>query len=376
MKTQGIKIVFTGGGTGGHVYPGLAVWEALSQQGNFQITWIGSKQSIEQALVKETNIPFIGIPAGKFRREFSLKNITDMFRVVGGILASLYHIRRLQPHILFSKGGFVSVPPVIAAALLGVPIVSHESDFDPGLATRLALPFAKKMMVPFPESVDLYPVKHKNKILVTGNPVRQAILRGNPSVGRELLGFGTDKPILLVLGGSQGAWEINQLVWSSLEELLKDFFVVHQVGGAHIQSPQLQPLLTLPGYRARGYFKEELPHILAAASLVVSRAGAGTLWELAALKKPMLLIPLRGSGTRGDQVRNARLFAARGWASILEKTPITQGEFLSTLRELATEPKRREIESRLEKLDVAGVANRIAQELKTLGEEHLCNGMD
>ncbi len=374
METQEIgsflpRLVFTGGGTGGHVYPGLAVLEELRKRGNYAVTWIGAKKGVERTLVEEASVPFVGIPAGKFRREFSLKNVTDLFRVLGGIFASIYHLKRLKPHLVFSKGGFVSVPPVLAAFMLKIPVVAHESDLDPGLATRIALPLARKLLVPFSESVELYPNRFRSKIVITGNPVREAIYRGNAEEGRKLLGFVKDKPILLVLGGSQGAMEINRLVWSSLQELLKDFQVVHQVGPLHTDAPELKESLHLSGYVAKGYFKEELPHVLAAADGVVSRAGAGTLWELAALCKPMLLIPLRGTGTRGDQVRNARLFELHGWARALYDEPIAREQFLAEVRSLFEKEGGDTFRASLKQLDVQGAADRIVRILQEVIQE-------
>ncbi len=363
------RILFTGGGTGGHVYPGLAVLEELRNRGEYRVGWIGSKKGMERSLVEEASVPFMGIPAGKFRREFTFKNLTDLFKVLGGVFASIYYLKRSKPHLVFSKGGFVSVPPVLAAFILRIPVVSHESDTDPGLATRIALPLARKLLVPFPESVEQYPARYRSRIVVTGNPVRKAIYEGNAETGRKLLGLVQDKPILLVLGGSQGAKEINQLVWSSLHDLLKDFQVVHQVGPLHANSRELHEAIQLRGYVARGYFKEELPHVLAMADVVVSRAGAGTLWELSALCKPMLLIPLRGAGTRGDQVRNARLFELHGWAKTLYDEPIEKERFLTEVRSLVDPPIAEKFRATLKQLDVRGATDRIVGVIQQVMQE-------
>ena len=369
METQDIgpsrpRILFTGGGTGGHVYPGLVILEHLRRRGAYELSWIGSKKGVERTLVEEAGVPFISIPTGKFRREFSFKNIIDLFRVVGGIFSSLYHLKRLRPHLLFSKGGFVSVPPVLAAFALRIPVISHESDMDPGLATRIALHMARKLLVPFGESVEKYPVRYRSKLVVTGNPVREEIFQGKPEVGRGLLGLRKDKPILLVLGGSQGALEINRLVWSTLEDLLKDFQVVHQLGPLHAEAPELKEYAQMDGYVAKGYFKGELPHVLAMANFVVSRAGAGTLWELAALCKPMLLIPLRGTGTRGDQVRNARLFELHGWAKALYDEPIPKERFLSEVRSLSESKTSENLRAGLKRLDIPRAAERILEAIQ------------
>jgi UDP-N-acetylglucosamine--N-acetylmuramyl-(pentapeptide) pyrophosphoryl-undecaprenol N-acetylglucosamine transferase len=377
MKEQGSRnrtIVFTGGGTGGHVYPGLVVLKKLQAFWPGELIWIGSSQGMERSLVEKEGVPFIGIPSGKFRRDLSWKNIPDVFRVLGGFFAAIYHLKRLKPILLFSKGGYVSVPPILAAAILKIPIIGHESDLDPGLATRIGLPFVRKLLVPYPDSVEQYAPRFRSKIVVTGNPVREEILQGSIEEGRKLLGLTEGKPVLLVLGGSQGAQELNELVWSVLKELLSTFQVVHQVGASHAQAPELASVSQLPGYFPRPYFTGELPHVLAAADMVVSRAGAGTLWELAAIGKPSLLIPLRGSGTRGDQVRNARLFELNGWAKVLYDTPILPEQFLQAVRSLMEGGSSEAIRKNLSRLDARGSLERILSLLKEEVEQIAWNG--
>jgi UDP-N-acetylglucosamine--N-acetylmuramyl-(pentapeptide) pyrophosphoryl-undecaprenol N-acetylglucosamine transferase len=321
-------IVFTGGGTGGHVYPGIAVIERLREVWDGDILWIGSKGGMEESLVEAWNIPYKGIPAGKLRRYFSPRNFFDAFRVLLGFFEALLIFLKRRPLLVFSKGGYVSFPPVFAAWLLRIPVAAHESDLDPGLATLLGAPFARRICVPYEESASRFPARCRKKLVVTGNPVRRAIFAGSAAEGRRILGFSGNKPILLALGGSQGAREINLLVRAVLDDLLPLWDIVHQMGGGEYEA------LSRPGYYAAPYFSAELPHILASAEAVVSRAGAGSLWEFLAAGKPALLIPLRGSATRGDQLRNAELFERLGAAHVLKDEPIKPGDFAAALGRL------------------------------------------
>jgi UDP-N-acetylglucosamine--N-acetylmuramyl-(pentapeptide) pyrophosphoryl-undecaprenol N-acetylglucosamine transferase len=316
-------IVFTGGGSGGHVYPGLAVADALRDRGfSGRMAWIGSKKEADREAVEADGIEFFAVPSGKLRRELSVKNAADAFRVLAGFAAARRILKELEPRFLLSKGGYVSVPPCAAAASLGIPYFTHESDLTPGLATRLNAPRAEAVLLSYEETRALLPAATRDRAVVAGNPVRAAIRRGDAVRGRALIGAAAELPVLLFLGGSQGARQINELVAVALPRLTGEAFVVHQTG------PDARPIsanASMAGrYRAFAYIRDEMPDILAAADLVVGRAGAGTLWESAALAKPMLLIPLCGSGTRGDQVDNAALFARAGAAVSLvgpEATP-------------------------------------------------------
>lgn len=300
MKT---RIAFTGGGSGGHVFPGIAVIERLTAQLNTKIFWIGSRSGVERRIVERHGLDFYGIPAGKLRRYFSLHNLFDVFRVLAGLLNSFILLLKKRPALLFSKGGYVTVPPVLAAHLLGIPVVTHESDFDPGLATRINARFADKILVSYPETAAYFPKRYRNKIVHTGNPVREAILTGDAEKGRSLCGCPSEMPLILVLGGSLGSDSVNNLIYSIKDRLAGRIFLVHQTGRSHDSAPQETPV-----YFPRAFFNEELPHLLAAADLVVCRAGANTLWELAASGKPSILIPLPATASRGDQLRNARVF--------------------------------------------------------------------
>ncbi|MDR0643543.1 MAG: undecaprenyldiphospho-muramoylpentapeptide beta-N-acetylglucosaminyltransferase [Treponema sp.] len=309
--SNGPKIAFAGGGTGGHIYPGLAVAAKLKEKG-CGIFWIGSNKELDRRIVEGADIRFFGIPSGKLRRYFSLQNFIDIFRIIAGFFAARQILKKEKPFLLFSKGGFVSVPPVIAAFSLNIPVFTHESDFSPGLATKINSFFSKKILVSYGETVSKFKPRMGKKIAITGNPVRQIFRSADAEVGRRFLGI-EKQPILLVLGGSQGAKEINNIVTDNLDTLTRFYMVVHQTGAMDAEK-------TPPGslrYKPFQYIGEEMPHILAAATLVLSRSGAGTVWECATVGKPMLLVPLRGSGTRGDQVENA-LFFERAGAAIVQ----------------------------------------------------------
>ncbi len=307
-------VLFTGGGTGGHVFPGVAVIEKLRRADpSLDIRWLGSSSPMEEEIIRRFDLPFIRIPSGKLRRYFSLRNLFDLFKIAAGLVTSFVVILRLRPALLFSKGGFVSVPPVIAAHLLGVPVVTHESDLDPGLATRINARFAETVCVPYEESLSYFPELYRAKIRVTGNPVREEIFGGDRARGRARFDLPEEVPLLLALGGSQGAHEINLLVEQAIECLTERFFVVHQTGKSDFRQSAHSR------YTTAAFFADTYPDILAAADLVIARSGAGTLWELAARGKPAILIPLSTAFSRGDQVRNAELFVRRGAAVALEK---------------------------------------------------------
>jgi len=320
-----ISIAFTGGGTGGHIYPGLAVAEQLKNLlagKQARIFWIGSSVGMDRALVEEAGIEFYGVPSGKLRRYFSLRTVSDFFKVIAGFFASRKILKKQKALLLFSKGGFVSVPPCAAAASLKIPVYTHESDFSPGLATKLNARFVMRsgggVFTAYEDTKRFFSEKILKKglndrVTVTGNPVRSVFLSADAAKGRAFLGLSeTDGGrILLVLGGSQGAKEINELVREALPFLTERYIVVHQTG------PNLSwDIPASERYKPFPYIKDEMPHVMAASDLVMGRSGAG-IWEWAFLGKPMILIPLRGSGTRGDQVENARYFLEAGAALVL-----------------------------------------------------------
>jgi UDP-N-acetylglucosamine--N-acetylmuramyl-(pentapeptide) pyrophosphoryl-undecaprenol N-acetylglucosamine transferase len=310
-----VSIAFTGGGTGGHIYPGLAVAAALKKRFPCRIFWMGSSEGMDRSLVEGEGLEFFGVPSGKLRRYVSLRNLSDVFRIGAGFFAARRILKREKPALLFSKGGFVSVPPCVAAASLGIPVFTHESDYSPGLATRMNARFASRVFVAYKDTAGFFPPALRGKIGLAGNPVRPAFRNADPAAGRAFLGLPPEERILLVLGGSQGAREINGLVRETLGALARHYTVVHQTG-----PNQDWDMGAAERYRPYAYIREELPQVLAAAELVLGRSGAGTVWEAAAAGKPMALIPLRGSGTRGDQVENAAFFERAGAAVVIRGT--------------------------------------------------------
>ncbi|MCL2834817.1 MAG: undecaprenyldiphospho-muramoylpentapeptide beta-N-acetylglucosaminyltransferase [Treponema sp.] len=335
MTDKKITIAFTGGGTGGHIYPGLAVASCLAGRIPCRIIWIGSKKGMDRQIAEGEGVEFYGIPSGKLRRNFSLKNFIDIFNVAAGFFAARKILKKEKPALLFSKGSFASVPPAAAASSLKIPVFSHESDFTPALATRINFNFSQKIFIPYNESAGFYPQKVRAKLEVSGNPVRREFYNGDSSKGRAFLGISGDERILLVLGGSTGSLEINDLIRECLPELTRVYTVVHQCGsGGELPQSSLR-------YKAYKYFNDELPHVIAAAELVICRGGAGTLWETAALRKPMIIIPLRGSGTRGDQVENAEVFEKAG-AGIKFSENVNAAALSELAVRLAADKDRRE----------------------------------
>jgi len=304
---------FTGGGTAGHVFPMFPVIKGISKAG-FDTLWIGSVRGMEGSLVRRAGIRYSGVPSGKLRRYFSFKNFTDLFAILAGFIASMRILRREKPLALISKGGFVSVPPIAAARLLNIPILNHESDVDPGLAARLNFKLGARALVSYDETLDFLSGKARSQAVVVGNPIRDELFSGNPAEGRRLAGLSSDdkRPLILVLGGSQGAVEVNNLVTGCLDRILPLAAVVHQRGPGNPSVPDTD------GYMSREFFTDELPHLMAAADLAIARSGAGSVWELAATRTPAIFIPLRGA-TRGDQQLNASMAEERGMSVTLEK---------------------------------------------------------
>jgi UDP-N-acetylglucosamine--N-acetylmuramyl-(pentapeptide) pyrophosphoryl-undecaprenol N-acetylglucosamine transferase len=304
------KIAFTGGGTGGHIYPGLAVISRLHDVSPCSVFWIGSNKDLDRSIVESAGTAFYGIPTGKLRRYFSFHNFLDIFKILAGFFKARRILKREKPDLLFSKGGFVSVPPCMAAKSLGIPVFSHESDFSPGLATKINLAVTHTLFTAYEETINMLPEKYRSKAHVVGNPVRKEFHSASAEGGRSFVGMSNNLPVILVLGGSQGALEINELISGALDNLLCEFNVIHQTGPNNNAVPREH-------YFPYQYIKDEMPDVLAAADIIVGRSGAGTVWESSALGKPMVLIPLCGSGTRGDQVENARIFERAGAAVVL-----------------------------------------------------------
>ena len=379
------KIVLTGGGTAGHVTPNIALLPFLKKAG-YEVVDIGSVNGIERELIQDCGIRYVGVPTGKLRRYFDLKNFTDPFRVVGGFLKARSFLKKYRPDVVFSKGGFVSVPVVRAAAALKIPCVIHESDMTPGLANKLCFKAASKVCCNFPETVEKLP---KGKAVLTGTPIRGDLFTGSREEGLRLCGFAdpaagaaentgaqiagagnapaenatavnsaaqgavagnapaentsvesaqkpgagkASKPVLMIMGGSQGALSVNEAVRRHLDELLPDFNIVHLCGAGKYDASKEG----VAGYKQFEYVKEDLKHLFAAADVIVSRAGANAIFEILALQKPNLLIPL-SIGTRGDQILNARSFEAQGFSEVLvesEEEGILDKKLVSTIRSL------------------------------------------
>lgn len=320
------KIVLTGGGTAGHVTPNIALLPRLKEL-DYEIYYFGSYDGIEKKLIADFDIPYYGIATGKFRRYFDPKNFTDPFRVMKGYSEAKKYLKELQPDVVFSKGGFVSVPVVRAAASLNIPCIIHESDMTPGLANKLCIPVADKVCCNFPETMQkLSP----EKAVLTGSPIREELAKGSAEAGRKLCGFNTDKPVIMVIGGSLGAANINRFVRAALPLLLEDFQVVHLCGKDKVDNM----LLNQPGYKQFDYLKSELKDIFAMADIVVSRAGANAICELLALKKPNILIPLPSSSSRGDQLLNAKSFESQGFSMVIDEDDLSEKLLAEKIHEL------------------------------------------
>ena len=320
------KIVLTGGGTAGHITPNIALLPRLAEKG-YEVSYIGSYEGMEKRLLEDFHIPYYGIATGKFRRYFDLKNFTDPFRVMKGYGEARKILKQIQPDIVFSKGGFVAVPVIRAAASLKIPCVIHESDMTPGLANKICIPVARRVCCNFPETLKTLPAQ---KAVLTGSPIREELLRGDREAARKLCNFHPDKPVLMVIGGSLGSAVINQAVREALPKLLEDFQIVHICGKDKIDNL----LLNTRGYKQFEYNKGELKDIFALADIVVSRAGANAICELLALKKPNLLIPLSAGASRGDQILNARSFEAQGFSMVIDEDYLSPDLLTEKVHEL------------------------------------------
>lgn len=320
------KILLTGGGTAGHVTPNLALVPGLRQAG-FDIEYMGSYDGIEKSLVEKAGIPYHGISSGKLRRYLDVKNLTDPIRILKGLHEAKHFMKEHKPDIVFSKGGFVSVPVVIAAAERKIPVVIHESDLSPGLANKLAIPRATKVCYSFPET-EKY-LSH-NKAIFTGLPVRDELLNGSRENGLKICGFTGNKPVLMVIGGSLGSVAVNSAVRSALDSLLVNFDIIHACGKGKYDND----LEGTAGYKQFEYISDELPDIYAAADIIISRAGANVINELAALKKPALLIPLGLDASRGDQLLNADSFKKRGFSDVLKEEDLSHRTLVNKVNEL------------------------------------------
>ncbi len=318
------KIIMTGGGTAGHVTPNIALMPSLQKKG-YEISYIGSYEGIEKRLIEEQNIPYYGISSGKLRRYFDPKNFSDPFKVLTGYRQSVKLLRKIQPDVVFSKGGFVSVPVVLAAKHCHIPAIIHESDLTPGLANRIAIRYATKVCCNFPETLGYLP---KDKSVLTGSPIRRELLSGSKERAFSLCRFDDrSKPVILIVGGSSGSRAINTAVRNLLPELIKTYNIIHLCGKGNVDST----LNHVVGYVQFEYANQELADLFALADLVISRAGANAICELLALRKPNILIPLSAQASRGDQILNANSFRSQGFSYVLEEEELTNTTLLEAI---------------------------------------------
>ncbi len=309
------RIILTGGGTAGHVTPNIALIPELQKLG-YDIHYIGSYNGMERKLIEDLNIPYHGISSGKLRRYFDLKNFTDPFRVIKGIGEAKKLMKELKPDVVFSKGGFVTVPVVFAAKSCNIPVIIHESDMTPGLANKLELPKASRVCCNFPETKDMFP---EGKAVVTGTPIRKELFNGNAVDAINFCGFTDNKPVILIVGGSSGSAVINRAIRENIDKLLERFNVIHLCGKDNLD----HSLDNKPGYAQYEYIKKELSSMLALADLVISRAGANAICELLALRKPNILIPLSTAASRGDQILNAESFKKSGYSYVIKEEELS-----------------------------------------------------
>lgn len=309
------KIILTGGGTAGHVTPNIALMPRLKELG-YEIHYIGSYQGIEKQLIEQQNIPYYGISSGKLRRYFDIKNFSDPFKVLKGYAQARRLIKQIAPDVIFSKGGFVSVPVILAAKHCKVPAIIHESDITPGLANKLAIPAARKVCCNFPETLKYLP---QEKAVLTGSPIRAELMHGNPRQALKLCGFSGQKKTILIIGGSTGSQVINNAVRHLLPRLCAQYQVIHLCGKGNLEPS----LAKQEGYAQFEYAGKELSDFFALADLVISRAGANAICEILALHLPNILIPLSANASRGDQILNARSFEKQGFSYVIEEEQLS-----------------------------------------------------
>ncbi len=320
------RIILTGGGTAGHVTPNIALIPELQKRG-YEIHYIGSKTGIEKELIGNFDIPYYGISSGKLRRYFDVKNFTDPFRILKGYAEADRLMKKIRPDVVFSKGGFVTVPVVKAAKRRHVPCVLHESDISPGLANRLCISSASAVCANFPETLEHLP---EGRAYLTGSPIRAELFSGNRLTGLDFCGFTAGKPVILVIGGSLGSVRVNEAVREVLPQLLERYQIVHLCGKDKID----ETLQGTEGYVQYEYIQKELCDLLDAADIVISRAGANAICELLALHKPNILIPLSMEASRGDQILNAASFEKQGYSYVIREEELTSERLLQAVREV------------------------------------------
>ena len=320
------KVLLTGGGTAGHVTPNIALLPGL-KKAVYEIRYVGSYNGMERGLIEKEGISYYGISTGKFRRYLSLKNLSDPFRVIKGYGEAIKIIRDYKPDVVFSKGGFVSVPVVLAAKKCHVPVIIHESDMTPGLANRISIPSATKVCCNFPETIEKLPA---DKAVLSGSPIRKELLSGDKKAGLSFTGLSEDRPILMMMGGSTGSRIINQVLREALPELLKQFQVIHLCGKGNLDDS----LRNTPGYVQYEYISRELKDLMAASDIILSRAGANAICELLALKKPNVLVPLSAAVSRGDQILNAASFKRQGFSYVIQEEDLNVSSLIQAVNEV------------------------------------------
>ncbi|MFV0518990.1 MAG: undecaprenyldiphospho-muramoylpentapeptide beta-N-acetylglucosaminyltransferase [Lachnospirales bacterium] len=323
------KVLLTGGGTAGHVTANLALMPFLHKEG-YEIYYIGRKEGIEKELVEDVEdckVTYFGISSGKLRRQINIENIKDFFKVGKGYFEALKLLKKIKPDLVFSKGGYVVVPVILSAKSLNIPIIIHESDYTPGLANKIAMPFAKVILTSFESTKNFI---KKGEVIHTGSPIRDEILEGNFEIGKTFVGFKDDKKVLLLTGGSQGAKKLNETLRNALKEgKLQDFNIIHLAGKGNLDTS-----LDYTNYKQFEYLSTELPHIFAYADFVITRGGSNSIFELLALKKPHIIIPLPKGASRGDQLENAKEFFEKGYSKVLYENDLTTNSLKLNLQDL------------------------------------------
>jgi UDP-N-acetylglucosamine--N-acetylmuramyl-(pentapeptide) pyrophosphoryl-undecaprenol N-acetylglucosamine transferase len=347
-------VCYTGGGTLGHILPALAVHEVLKKEEGYRCLWIGRENKAERTAVEKEGIPFHAIQSGKFRRYASVQNLLDCFHLVTAFFQALSILRKERPDILFSKGGFVSFPPVLAGRVLGIPIVTHESDATAGLATRLIAPFASVICLGYESAGKNLP---KKKTVYTGNPIRSNLIEKPAYSVRKRLSIKADLPLLFVMGGSLGAMQINSLVRDNLKALCEKAFVYHQCGKRDYME------LKHANYLATELVCDDMASLYRESTVIVSRGGAGSLSELAYFGCPSIILPLSLGASRGDQIANAALLKENTAAVILEGE-VGAKNFLEAVTDLLENSEKRGILSQhIKEMAIADAAQRIASVL-------------
>ncbi|MBT5015962.1 undecaprenyldiphospho-muramoylpentapeptide beta-N-acetylglucosaminyltransferase [Candidatus Peregrinibacteria bacterium] len=331
-----MRILLSGGGTAGHVLPHIAVVKELQKKApQTKFLYVGSKNGPEKTYAKKWGIPFKSVPVGKLRRYFSLANALDAIKVPLGVLRASLIMIRFRPDVVFSKGGYVSVPVILAARILKKPIVIHDSDAKPGLTTKIAKKFAKKILLGYPEAAQHFP---KEKVVITGIPIREEIFKGGIKEGLDKTGFSASKPVILVMGGSLGAQHLNKVIEKALPELLTFTQVIHITGrGKKIHHVPGNAKGYIGKYKAFEYVDAELPHLYRISDFIIGRAGANSIAEIQALKKPSLLVPLGAPVSHGDQIANARVLEERGGCIIVPDSEFNSNKLIKVLKPLLSD---------------------------------------